>query len=255
MPPTRGAYRLPHRVASGSSQMATDAKLLRWAAAASDRFVFRTYGWSRPALSLGRAEPFPGGWDVAALNRDGVEVVRRPTGGAGVLHDGEVTFATAASVPGPWRLTPRQFADAVAESVASAMVGMGLTAERADGLDSLREIPGRPGDEPCFARVRRGEVRAGGFKVAGIAARFAAGGVLCHASVPLTARHREIARYRLRGEGDRALLEERARSIGELLGRAPEPALLGDRIGAAIAERLGLEAEVVDFETLGILEP
>jgi len=38
--------------------MAADAALLAWAQAGGDRVAFRTYAWSRPTLSLGRAEPF-----------------------------------------------------------------------------------------------------------------------------------------------------------------------------------------------------
>jgi len=206
-------------------------------------------------LSLGRAEPFPGGWDTAAIERDGVDVVRRPTGGDAVLHDSELTFAVAASIPGPWGLTPRGFADAVAEAVADAMAASGIAAARVGREEADRSTPSPPGAEPCFARAAPGEVRAGGYKVAGIAARFARGGVLCHASVPLTARHRDVARYRICGDRERSLLERHARSLGELLGAAPDSAALGERIAGSIAARLCRRLEPADFEALGIARP
>ncbi|HKW51164.1 MAG TPA: hypothetical protein VJQ53_05455, partial [Candidatus Eisenbacteria bacterium] len=118
MPGRPSVHHLPHRSGSGADQMAIDGALLEWAASGPSRAVFRTYAWSRPTLSLGRAEPYPAGWDVGALEAAEVDVVRRPTGGDAVLHDGELTFAVAASLPGPWALRPRAFADLVAEALA-----------------------------------------------------------------------------------------------------------------------------------------
>src|SRR3954465_10314064 len=77
---------LPYRVDNGSWNMAADRSLLDWVSRGPARLVFRTYGWERPPLSLGRREPYPGGWDADALARVGIEVVRRPTGGNAVLH-------------------------------------------------------------------------------------------------------------------------------------------------------------------------
>src|SRR5262245_27105739 len=101
MPDTSALLILPYRRASGAAQMALDAALLAWASTGHGRAAFRTYGWSRPTLSLGRAEPFPEGWDVGAIRDAGIDVARRPTGGDAVLHDTELTFAVAAALPGP----------------------------------------------------------------------------------------------------------------------------------------------------------
>src|SRR2546430_156130 len=109
-------YRLPHLVGSGSWHMAADEALLSWVSRGPARLVFRTYAWDRPTLSLGRTERYPEGWDEGALEREGIAVARRPTGGGAVLHAEEVTFALAASVPGPWRLTPRGFSNRAAEA-------------------------------------------------------------------------------------------------------------------------------------------
>ncbi|MGH7681904.1 MAG: lipoate--protein ligase family protein, partial [Candidatus Eiseniibacteriota bacterium] len=122
------AYQLPHTTAPGAEQMSADRSMLDWCAAAPNRAVYRVYSWERPTLSLGRAEAFPAGWNVTALEAAGVDVVRRPTGGDAVLHDGELTFAVAASLPGPWRLRPRAFAETVADALADALREAGLPA-------------------------------------------------------------------------------------------------------------------------------
>ena len=245
------AVRLPHRVASGSAQMGVDAALLAWAAAGPARLAYRTYGWSRPTLSLGRREAYPGDWDLDRLREEGVDVVRRPTGGDAVLHDDEVTFAVAASLPGPWRLTPRGFADAVADAVAEAAGAVGVEAERVLVADAPAG-----GGIACFARAARGEVRAGAFKIAGLASRFARGAALCHASVPLGTRYREVARYRRDGSRDQDLIARHARSIGELAGgTAPGGRAVEEAIAAALEARIGARLEPARFADLGIDGP
>ncbi|HEU4724013.1 MAG TPA: hypothetical protein VFU59_01820 [Candidatus Eisenbacteria bacterium] len=244
---------LPHRVASGEIQMEIDAALLRWAAAGPGRLAVRTYGWRRPTLSLGRVEPFPAGWDTAAIERDGIDVARRPTGGDAVLHDEEATFAIAASVPGPWAAAPRAFAERVADAVAAAYQTLHLAAERVPEADRGPTLPA--GATVCFARSAPGEVRVGAFKLAGIASKFTRGGALSHASLPLTGRHRDVARYRLDAPDAAALLDGHARGAGELLGAAVTAALVQERIVAALAAAFGVALEPAPFASVGIRDP
>ena len=239
--------------------MAADRALLDWVSGGPARLVFRTYGWERPTLSLGRSEPYPEGWDVEALAREGIEVARRPTGGNAVLHVEEVTFALAASIPGPWELTPRSFANAAAESLAEALESCGLTGSRLASREPGTERPsGR--ESLCFARSAPGEVLARGFKVAGLASRFSRAGALCHASVPLTARSRSIARFRLTAAGDAEALERNARSVGELIDpRGGDTRALETRVREALADavaaRFGARRTDAPFEAVGIAAP
>lgn len=247
--------RFPHLVLSGTEQMRLDEALLLWAAAGPGRFAARTYGWARPTLSLGRAEPFPGAYDAVALDAAGIDVVRRPTGGDAVLHDEEVTFAVAASVPGPWAGRPREFATLVAEALAAALRGFDLPASvvgREDAAASGR--PGGPGAHPCFARAAAGEVRIGEFKAAGIASRFTRGAALSHASVPLTARHRDIADFRFDRDPARDALREHARSVGEALGAPADPVAVTELLFRELEIAFGVRLRAGAVAEIGIRE-
>jgi lipoate-protein ligase A len=224
--------------------MAIDAALLDWASRGQGRVAFRTYDWDPPAISLGRAEPFPEGWDLSAIRASGIDVVRRPTGGDAVLHDGELTFALVASLPGPWSRRPRAFANLVAEALADAVASFGVPAERVVEGEGMGP-PSRPGVDPCFARAAGGEVRSGAYKIAGIASRFTRGAALCHASVPLSARHRDIAHFRGDRLGERERLAAHARSISEILGRSVDGVALGDALAREVTTRLGCPLETV----------
>jgi lipoate-protein ligase A len=232
--------------------MRLDEALLRWVAGGPDRFAARTYGWARPTLSLGRAEPFPGAYDEAALAAAGIDVVRRPTGGDAVLHAEEVTFAVAGSVPGPWAAGPREFAARVAEALALALRALDLPAVVV-GRGEEPSPPAGPGARPCFARAAAGEVRIGAYKAAGIASRFTRGAALSHASVPLTARHRDIASFRRDAGAAREALREHARSVGEALGRPADAAAVAERLFRALEARFGVRLRAGALEDL--LEP
>jgi lipoate-protein ligase A len=244
--------------------MAADLALLDWVSRAPARLVFRTYAWDRPTLSLGRSEPYPQGWDEQALAREGIAVVRRPTGGNAVLHAEEVTFAVAATIPGPWDLSPRGFANLVAEALSDALRSCGVAGSRVQCDMSRPEFPGA-GGALCFARSAPGEVQADGYKVAGLASRFGRTGALCHASVPLTARSRAIAAFRAGCDGEATELERHARSVGELLGlvggdaaatTARFAADVSDRLAEAVSARFGVPLLDTTFARLGLeVEP
>ena len=258
MPDAPSLLILPHRRAPAAAQMALDAALLAWASASGRGAVFRTYGWARPTLSLGRTEPFPEGWDEDAIRRAGVDVVRRPTGGDAVLHDTELTFAVAAALPGPWGLRPRGFADLVADGLAAALRDMGLAAERVPQETGPARDPRsmRPGLHPCFARTAPGEVRADGFKVAGIASRFTRGAALSHASVPLDGAFRGVARFRRSGAGaEREVLETASRSASELLAGRLHGERIASRLVPELARALGAVPRAVGFRDLGLEDP
>jgi lipoate-protein ligase A len=69
-----------------------DAWLLQ-AVAESGQAVLRTYRWARPTLSLGYFQEIDAVADTAFMAAQGVDWVRRPTGGGAILHHQELTFS------------------------------------------------------------------------------------------------------------------------------------------------------------------
>lgn len=84
-----------HPPAAGAVNMALDQSLLD-AAEQSGATALRLYSWSPHCLSLGRNEPALKRYDRAAIERRGLDIVRRPTGGRAVWHARELTYAVAA---------------------------------------------------------------------------------------------------------------------------------------------------------------
>ncbi len=59
--------------------------------------TLRLYTWVRPTVTLGRFQDATG-VDRAACAEEGIDVVRRFTGGRGVLHDDELTYSIVAGL-------------------------------------------------------------------------------------------------------------------------------------------------------------
>ena len=127
--------------------------------------------------------------DIEACERDGVDVVRRPSGGRAVLHDQEVTYSVVC------RSTDPVFGGRVLESCArihdAIAVGLGTARRsrptpRAMPADLRRDAREGAAIADCFARPAAHELLDDrGRKLVGSAQARRAGALLQHGSVLL----------------------------------------------------------------------
>src|SRR6266542_6396512 len=73
----------------GAANMALDEALLVSRLGKTSPPTIRFFGWRPPALSLGYVQPLDGRIDLDAATRMGIGLVRRPTGGSAILHEGD----------------------------------------------------------------------------------------------------------------------------------------------------------------------
>lgn len=90
-------------VAPGALHMAIDAWLLDQHLHHGHPPALRFYTWDPPAISLGFSQRrnLPDHWHNLTWRGQPVNLVQRPTGGRGVLHQGDLTYALVTSdIPG-----------------------------------------------------------------------------------------------------------------------------------------------------------
>ncbi|HEX6798310.1 MAG TPA: hypothetical protein VF116_11430, partial [Ktedonobacterales bacterium] len=85
---------------TAAENMALDEAIVDAVAASAVPPTLRFYQWAPPGLSLGKRQPLSG-VDLAACARDGVDVVRRATGGFAILHTDELTYSVATTPDDP----------------------------------------------------------------------------------------------------------------------------------------------------------
>src|SRR5690242_328923 len=138
---------------AGASNMALDALLLE-DAARTGRATLRLYRWAPSCLSFGRNEPALARYDRAEIERRGISVVHRPTGGRAVWHDRELTYAVAAPIAAFGTLAEAY--RIIHERIAMALGTLGVVARVAPVAR-----PEAIGAGACFASAVGGEVVAG----------------------------------------------------------------------------------------------
>ena len=171
--------------------MAVDEALLRCMAAGGDP-VLRLYGFSPPCLSLGRFQSAGDLGDDEVRRRDGIEVVRRPTGGRAVLHDDEVTYAV---VLGRRHLQPFSKRAAYRTSAAILLRLLPALGVRGSVQPGAAETPPREPDPDCYRSTAEYEITAGRKKLVGSAQTTTRDAALQHGTIPLSAAYTRIARY------------------------------------------------------------
>lgn len=137
--------------------------------------TLRLYRWSRPTVTLGRFQAVDM-VDLEFCRAKGIDVVRRFTGGRGVLHDDEVTYSVVAGVR---EGLPR----GVAESYRFLCRGL-VDTFHGLGVEAQLTASDRPATTTgaCYLQATRADVSAGVLKLSGSAQVWHGETVLQHGS-------------------------------------------------------------------------
>lgn len=178
---------------SATFNMAADLYLLETIPA--DTVIVRLYTWEHPTITLGYMEDPLLVLDHAALKRDGVEWVRRATGGRAVLHAGDITYSCVF----PSTLTAMGSSISESYQIISDCLMDGLkqcgivctTHDSALDIDAVRTNL----KLPCFLAPNRQEIMVAGKKLVGSAQKRTDTAVLQHGSIPITAQFVNLPDY------------------------------------------------------------
>jgi lipoate-protein ligase A len=233
---------------TGAWNMAIDEAIMDAVAAGEALPTLRFYQWEPPCLSLGKRQPLDG-VDLARCRRDGVDVVRRATGGWAILHTDELTYSVAALPDDPRASGP--ILDAYRKLSAGLVDGLrrlGVPAE----MSPVHPYGVHNVSAACFEVPSAYEIVAGDRKVIGSAQTRPAGRVLQHGSLPL---HGDIARVAAylwyESEEERIRLREhlaeRATTLSEGLGRPVSFAEAAEALRDGFAAALDLDLQPGDL--------
>jgi lipoate-protein ligase A len=203
--------------------------------------VLRVYGWASPTLSLGRNQRAAGEYDEAELAAQGIEVVRRPTGGRAILHHREITYSVTAPV-------------VAEEGLAGAYIRLNLLLVTALESLGVRSTPapsrGRalaPSTTPCFAEPAAGElVTLDNRKLVGSAQWRDDGALLQHGSILVhddQARLADLTRRRIPPVPAPS-------TLSESLGRSPAPAEVAEALFDAVRRLADAHADALPSDAL-----
>lgn len=160
-----------------------------------DEAVFRLYRWKPFCISLGANQSF-NEIDVERSIKDGLHIVKRPTGGRAILHSEELTYSAA--IPINYSSNLKE----IYEKISCALIkgleyydpifkNTELEKIQPDFYNLLKE----PSGALCFASSAKNEVKFNGKKIIGSAQRRMEKSILQHGSILCGDFHERIADY------------------------------------------------------------
>lgn len=178
------AWRLILDTARGAAEnMAVDEAILRSCAEASSPPTLRIYSWKRPSISLGCHQPTRGALDLDYCRKEGIEVVRRITGGRAVIHGTDVTFSIAIRECD----LPEGCTSVLASHrwlMGGIVAGLRLLGIEAEIGSRIPQSAIRNPNADCFAHIAECDVRVGQVKSVGSAQVRRFGAILEQGSIP-----------------------------------------------------------------------
>ena len=226
---------------TAAANMALDEAIMDAVARGESPPTLRFYQWEPPGLSLGKRQPLSG-VDLNRCHRDGVDVVRRATGGFAILHTDEITYGVATRPDDP--RAEGAILDAYRKLSQGLLAGLRLLGVPAE---MSPVVPGgvHNASAACFEVPSAYEITARQWKLIGSAQTRPAGRVLQHGSLPLRGDIARVVEYlAFEDERERAALavqlRERATTLESVLGRAVAFEEAADAMRRGFAQALNL---------------
>jgi lipoate-protein ligase A len=195
--------------------------------------VLRLYSFDPPAITLGYHQKAEKAIDLGAAFADGLDVVRRITGGRALLHDGELTYSVTAAMGPPFGKGLSDTFESIAGVIVEALRALGIDA----ALGSAKHVSVESSmSSPCLVSTSRHEITAGGLKISGSAQRRTGGAFIQHGSILLRSGSERIERY-LSGSWEG--LADMITTVEAQTGEADSGRMLRDRIVELFGEKMG----------------
>jgi len=220
--PAEGAWNM---ALDRAVQLACDARLVPP--------TLRLYSWARPTVTLGRFQD-ASGVDRALCAEQGIDVVRRFTGGRGVLHDDELTYSIVAGL-----------ADGIPKGTAASyrmLCGGLVEAYRLLGVEAaLTARPrGSGSSAACYLHATAADLSLGAMKLSGSAQVWSGETVLQHGSFVIARDVAlEAAVFRLADSDSQRLAVETA-TLEDSLGVRPSREQILEAVHEGVARGLGI---------------
>jgi lipoate-protein ligase A len=164
----------------GSLNMAVDEYLFAQARKRDETFL-RFYRWEKATVSLSYGQEAARAAYLDFCRANGIDIVRRMTGGKVVLHLRELTYSLASSDTETFTPTLQDSYQLISLALIKGLALMGLSARLAPASSPTYVR----GIMPCFTFPARGEVEIGGRKIIGSAQKRTGAAFIQHGSVPL----------------------------------------------------------------------
>ena len=214
--------------------------------------TLRFYGWTQPAFSFGYFQDIAAEVDVDTCRADGIELVKRMTGGGTVVHGWELTYTLIL----PRRTGELSVADAyqrIGQSLVKAFQKLGIPAQCYAG--AVRNHTDRTEANICLTNPAVHDVMSDNKKLAGVSVRRSRNGIMFQGYISLDMPPLSILARLSKNPETQERLREKSTAInidGRSISRSALIQSISETFEIGIAFKLGKlsQAEHTQAETL-----
>ncbi len=211
---------IPYESFHGAFNMAVDFFLAQ-SIQPEDDPVLRFYGWNPPCLSIGRHQD-ESLVSRKALKEQGVDLVRRPTGGSAILHDAELTYSLI--VPDGQERHHAVY-EAFHRLLAEALHDAGYAVDLHKAVDKTNYLKDKKNSFACFNRPAFTEIKYQGKKLVGSAQKMYRHSLLQHGSIMISGRQDRVLDFLNMSDEEKekrkADVQKKAVSLEEIASNPP----------------------------------
>lgn len=184
----------------------------------------RVYGWNPPAISLGYNQNI-NDVDLKKCESEGIDVVRRPTGGRAILHWNELTYSVIMYSD---KMSIIQVYEKISRALVEGLSLLGINVQLEKSQPNFQQIYKTTASIPCFSSSARYEIQYNGKKLVGSAQRRYTGNdgevVLQHGSILIGPEHKHLINFLSEKNPDvlsemKKKLDEHTTDLQEILNR------------------------------------
>jgi lipoate-protein ligase A len=161
----------------------------------NDEAFFRLYRWQPYCISLGANQSFDD-INLVKTKEDGIDVVKRPTGGRAILHAEEWTYSVI--YPMNYEYSPKEIYFKISKALMKGLEQYNpifANSELENVQPNFPKLLEEPSGVLCFASTAKNEVKFNGKKLIGSAQRKLNNSILQHGSILCGTFHQKLADY------------------------------------------------------------
>ncbi|MGL1902063.1 MAG: lipoate--protein ligase family protein [Fibrobacterales bacterium] len=183
-------------IETGAENMIIDQALLS-NIDTSEKPTLRLYGWKPEAISLGYFQKPERELNLEKVAVDGIDVVKRVTGGRAVLHAEELTYSVVGPCSYPGFETLESTYTHISNALVQGLQTVGVSAQLSQGVLTRNQLTATVQGvaKPCFASTSRSELTLNNKKLVGSAQRRLKRSFIQHGSLMMGERFKALGEY------------------------------------------------------------
>jgi lipoate-protein ligase A len=224
----------------GSLNMAIDEYLFL-SLNENPRTLVRFYQWEKPTVSLGYSQKISNVLNIRYCQDQGIDVVRRITGGKLVLHHNEITYSFCSSDSQTFTSSLQPSYRLISQALIRGLEKMELKPSLAEAAPSRY----KKGNLPCFSYPALDEIEIAGKKIVGSAQRRIGRRFIQHGSIPLDEDYELLKSVSLM---DKVELDLHSTSLSHALGHPVSFDWAVEHLRAGVSEYFGVNLKPRSFK-------